>query len=82
MVYDRELGEIFVQRIVFCITDDEYEYEHEKLVALQVLPKDSALCMTIVFIHDALVAKRINLNDRVKIRRLLDDALESDFPIK
>lgn len=80
MVYDRELGEIFVQRIGFCITDDEYE--HEKLVALQVLPKDSALCMTIAFIHDALVAKRINLNDRVKIRRLLDDALESDFPTK
>lgn len=80
MVYERELGEIFVQRIGFCITDDEYE--HEKLVALQVLPKDSALCKTIAFIHDALVAKRINLNDRVEIRRLLVDALESDFPIK
>lgn len=77
MVYDRELGEIFVQRIGFCITDNEYE--REKLVALQVLPKDSALCIAIAFIHDALVAKRINPNDRVKIRCLLDDALESDF---
>ena len=38
MVYDRELGEIFVKRIGFCITIDEYE--REKLVASKVLETD------------------------------------------
>lgn len=77
MVYDRELGEIFAKRIGFCITIDEYE--REKLVASKVLPKDCALNMTIAFIYDALVAKMIDPNDRAKIKRLMDDALETDF---